>query len=136
MMSLEDAVTFVRGKLVPDGYTPFPFRRDTPESFLDKLRSVVATNQFRHEVQYWRGNDADFSLYLYVPEVDAITGDTHHERADHDHLLKRIAKHSRDGNNGDLNYEWFDEAMHSPMTGLTHAALVGLRKQSVPDAEK
>ena len=66
MMSLEDAVTFIRGKLVPDGYTPFPFRRDTPESFLDKLRSVVATNQFRHEVQYWRGNDADFSLYSIV----------------------------------------------------------------------
>jgi len=26
--------------------------------------------------------------------------------------------------------------MRNPMTGLTHAALVGSRKQSVPDAEK
>lgn len=76
MMSLEDAVTFIRGKLVPGGYTPFLFRRDTPESFLDKLRSVVATYQFRHEVQYWKGNGADFTRYLYVPEVDPITGDT------------------------------------------------------------
>ena len=30
----------------------------------------------------------------------------------------------------------FRGAMLSPETGLTHAALVGLRKQSVPDAER
>ena len=136
LMSLEDAVTFIRGKLVPDGYTPFPFRRDTPESLLDKLRTVVATYQFRYDVQYWKDNGIDFSQYLYVPEIDPITGETHHERADHNHLLKRIAKHTREGNNNDLNYERFDEAMQNPMTGLTHAALVGSRKQSVPDAEK
>lgn len=118
-------------------YAPFLNNTLKPgESCNDKLRSVVATYQFRHEVQYWKDNGVDFSLYLYVPEVDPITGDTHHERADHNHLLKRIAKHTREGNNGDLNYERFDEAMRSPMTGLTHAALVGLRKQSVPDAEK
>ena len=135
-MSLEDAVTFIRGKLVPDGYTPFPFIRDTPESLLDKLRTVVATYQFRYDVQYWKDNGVDFSQYLYVSEIDPITGETHHERADHNHLLKRIAKHTREGNNNDLNYERFDEAMQNPMTGLTHAALVGSRKQSVPDAEK
>jgi len=33
-------------------------------------------------------------------------------------------------------YERFDEAMRNPMTGLTHAALLGSSKQSVPDAEK
>ena len=37
---------------------------------------------------------------------------------------------------GDLTYERFDEAMRDATTGLTHAALVGIRKQSVPDAEK
>lgn len=109
---------------------------DTPESLLDKLRSVVATYQFRCDVQYWKDQGVDFSLYMYVPEVDPITGDFHHERADHNHLLKRIAKHTRDGNNSDLIYERFDEAMRNPMTGLTHAALVGSRKQSVPHAEK
>ena len=136
MMSLEDAVTFIRGKLVPEGYTPYPFRRDTPESLLDKLRSVVATCQFRYDVQYWKGREVDCSLYLYFPEVDPISEETHHERADHNHLLKRIAKHTREGNNSDLNYERFDEAMQNPMTGLTHAALNGSRKQSVPDAEQ
>ena len=73
---------------------------------------------------------------MYVPEVDPITGDIHDERADHNHLLKRNAKHTRDGNNSELIYERFDEAMRNPMTGFTYAALVGSRKQSVPDAEK
>lgn len=135
LLTLEDAVTFVRGNLVPEGYAPYPFRKDTPESLLDKLRSVVVTHQFRCDVQYWKDQGVDFSLYMYVPEVDPITGDFHHERADHNHLLKRIAKHTRDGNNSDLIYERFDEAMRNPMTGLTHAALAGSRKQSVPDAE-
>ena len=136
IMSLEDAITFIRGMLVPEGYMPYTFRRDTPESLLDKLRSIVATYQFRYDVQYWKGESVDFSLYLYVPKVDPITKETHHERADHNHLLKRIAKHTKDGNNSELNYERFDKAMRNSMTGLTPAALIGSRKQSVPDAEK
>lgn len=136
MMSLENAITFIRGVLVPKEYTPYTFRRDTPKSLLNKLRSIVATYQFRYDVQYWKGEGVDFSLYLYVPEVGPITKETHHERADHNHLLKRIAKHTREGNNRDLNNGRFDEAMQNPMTGLTHAALIGSRKQSVPDAEK
>lgn len=136
MMSLENAITFIRGVLVPKEYMPYTFRRDTPKSLLNKLRSIVATYQFRYDVQYWKGEGVDFSLYLYVPEVGPITKETHHERADHNHLLKRIAKHTREGNNRDLNNGRFDEAMQNPMTGLTHAALIGSRKQSVPDAEK
>lgn len=127
---------YVRGKLVPDGYAPYPLRKDTPESFLDKLRSVVATYQFRHDVQYWKDKGVDFSTYLYVSEIDPFTGEVHHERSDHNHLLKRLAKHTREGNNSDLIYEESDEAMRNPLTGLTHDALVGLRKQSVPDADK
>lgn len=126
---------FIRGKLVPDGYSPYPYRADTPESLLDKLRSVVATYQFRSDVQYRKNKGVDFSQYLYVPEIDPITGDIHHERSDHNHLLKRIAKATTEGDTSNLNYERFDEAMRSPMTGLTHVALVGTRNQSVPDAE-
>lgn len=103
---------------------------------LDKLRSIVATYQFRADVSYWKECGVDFSKYVYVPEVDPITGETHHERADHNHVLKRMAKHTRDGGNQELTYERFDEAMCDPTTGLTHAALVGTRRQSVPDAEK
>ena len=112
------------------------FRRDTPESLLDKLRSIVATFQFRADVRHWKEQGVDFSTYVYVPEVDPVTGETHHERSDHNHLLKRMAKHTRDGGNQDFTYERFDEAMRDPTTGLTHAALVGTHKQSVPDAEK
>lgn len=38
----------------------------------------------------------DFSKYVNIPEVDPITGETHHEWADHNHLLKGMAKHARD----------------------------------------
>lgn len=96
-LSLEDAVTFVRQKLVPDGYQPYPFKVDTPESFLDKLRSLVATYRFRHRVEELKRQGVDFSTFLYVPEVDLITGDTFHEREDHCHILKRIWKHTREG---------------------------------------
>ena len=33
----------------------------------------------------------DFRHHIYVPEVDMTNGATHHERAAHVHLLKRIA---------------------------------------------
>ncbi|XP_048586226.1 uncharacterized protein LOC116617329, partial [Nematostella vectensis] len=48
-MSLEDAVTYLRGKLVPNGYSPYTFHPNTPESFLDKLRSLVGTYIYRGE---------------------------------------------------------------------------------------
>ena len=37
-MRLENASTFIRRSLVPDGYEPYPLKRDTPETLLDKLR--------------------------------------------------------------------------------------------------
>ena len=73
---------------------------------------------------------------MYVPEKDPTTNDYHHEREDHCHILKRIAKHTRQGSNQQLNLEHFDEAMRDSSTGLTHAALVGSCPQSVPDAER
>jgi len=33
-LSLEDALTNVRSRMVPNGYTPCPFRKNTPESKL------------------------------------------------------------------------------------------------------
>ena len=98
-LTLEDAVTFVRQKLVPDGYQPHPFRADTPESFLDKLRSIVATCRFRYRVEELKRQGLDFSTFLYIPEVDPITKDRFHEREDHCHILKRIWKHTREGKN-------------------------------------
>lgn len=135
-LSVEDAITFVRGKLVPDGYVPHTYRRNVPESFIDKLRSIIATCIFRASISHWQDQGVDFSSYMYVPEKDPTTNDYHHEREDHCHILKRIAKHTRQGANQQLNLERFDEAMRDSSTGVTHAALVGSRPQSVPDAER
>ena len=52
-MSLADAVTFVRSKLVPAGYSPYPFRRDTPESLLDKLHAIVGCPQVLSPCCLW-----------------------------------------------------------------------------------
>ena len=67
-LSLEDAITNIRGGQVPEGHSPYPFRRDTRESLLDKLRSVVATCRFRANIEYWKERGADFSTHLYVPK--------------------------------------------------------------------
>ena len=80
-----------RNALIPNGYQAYPFRRNTPESKLDMMRSIVATYIYRKKVQEFRQDGVDFSMYLYVPEKDTTTGEVHHERADHGHLLKRIA---------------------------------------------
>ena len=59
-MSLEDAVTFVHSKLVPAGYSPYPFRHDKQESLLDKLCSIVATFKLRATINYWKERRVDF----------------------------------------------------------------------------
>ena len=72
-LSVEDAVTNIRGKLVPAGYTPYPFQKNAEESLLDKLRSLVATNTFRNRVRELQDKGVDFTQHLYVPEVDPVT---------------------------------------------------------------
>ena len=121
---------------MPPGYTPYSYRPNIPESYLDKLRSVVATYRYRHKIAQFKEDGIDFSCYLYVPEVDPTTGDVFHEREDHCHILKRIWKHTREGGPDSVDVTSFDAAMLDPNTGLTHAALVGERKQSVADAER
>ena len=136
-LTLQDAIANIRGSLVPCGYTPWPFKHDTPETMLDMLRSIVGTYEFRHVVKSMKEEfGADFTAHLYVPEIDPVTGSEHHERGDHNHILKRIAGCTRNGNNPELNFEAFVEAMRAPNTGLTYTALAGKRKQSVVDAER
>lgn len=96
-LTLEDSVTFLRQSLVPRGYQPCSFKVDTPENVTDKLKSLVATYRFRRRVEELKEQGVDFSTYLYIPEVDPITGDVYHEREDHCHILKRIWKHTREG---------------------------------------
>ncbi|XP_068719362.1 uncharacterized protein [Montipora capricornis] len=104
---------------------------------LDMLRSIVATYEFKKTVKsFFEEFGADFTQHLYVPEIDPVTGIPHHERGDQNHVLKRVAACTRNGNYPDLNFEAFVEAMRSPNTGLTYTALAGKRKQSVVDAER
>lgn len=135
-MTLEDAITFIRGSLVPDGYQPHTFRKDTPETMLDKLRSIVATCVYRHTIHEFKQKGIDFTQHLYIPEEDPTTGEERHDRGDHNHIYKRLAQHVRNGGNAMLNYEAFDDVLKDPESGLTHAALTGKRKQSLKDAER
>jgi hypothetical protein len=78
----------------------------------------------------------DFAHNFYVLERDPITGKEHHERGDHNHILKRIAGATRECRYPLLDPEAFDKAMQDPDTGLSHTALTGQRPQSVEDAER
>ena len=135
-MSFEDALTRMRGALVPPGYEPHPFRPKVLESLLDKLRSLVATYRYRHRIEELAADGVDLTCYLYVPEMDPITGDFFHEREDHCHILKRIWKHTREKGPEGASLQGFVDAVLDPSTGLTLAALWGERKQSVQDAER
>jgi len=59
-----------------------------------------------------------------------------HDRGDHNHILKRIGKSTREGHNANLQFDAFDDVLKDPKSGLTHAALMGVRKQSVQDVER
>lgn len=135
-LTLEDALRNIRSQMVPAGYTPYPFRRNTPESVLDMLRSIIAICTYKATVNYWKQRDVDFQQYIYVPETDPVTNQVRHDRADHNHLFRRAGASIRQGNNIDLDYDAFDAALMDPQSGLTHAALTGKRKQSLVDAER
>ena len=136
-LRLADAVTFTGNKLVPTGHSPHPFSTNViPESYQNQLRSLVATCRFRHRLQQLEEQGVDFYYHLYVLEMDPLTGFFYHERGDHCHVLKRIWKHTQEGVPENFNVLAFDAALMDPNTGLTHAALTGVRKQSVSDAER
>ena len=67
------------------------FRSGIPESYIEKMRTIIATLYYKYMLQDYAAKGVDFIHHLYVPEVDSITMMEFHERADHGHLLKRIA---------------------------------------------
>ena len=135
-MTKQAAVSCIRQGLIPKGYTPHTFRRNTPESYLDMLRSIVATYLYRDQIDQLKNENVDFSTFLYVPEIDPIMGTPRHDRSDHNHLFRRVAKSVREGKDNSLNYQAFDDVLLDSKSGLTHAALIGKRKQSLVDAER
>ena len=70
---------------------PEPFKPHEPDNHLRRLRAVIATLRFRKTITDYESKGVDFRTHLYVPEIDRITQEPFHERADHCHLLKRIA---------------------------------------------
>lgn len=71
----------------------------------------------RQHISDLLADGVDFKSHLFVPEVDAITGQLLHERSDHNHLLKRIATSTREGHYTRLDLQGFDDAMMNPNTG-------------------
>ncbi len=135
--SLDEALTIIRGECVPPGYTPAPWNPEaTCETPEEKMKSIVLTFRFRKEVARLKVEKGrDFTHSVYVPEVDH-TGSRKHSRADHNHLLKRIASHTRDGGPHQVDVRKFECAAKDSSTNLTMATLLGDRKQSTRDAEK
>ena len=65
-----------------------------------------------------------------------MTGVERHDRGDHNHVPKRIATSTHAGKCPSLQYEALDDTLKDSKSGLTHAALIGKRKQSLKDAER
>lgn len=89
---------------------------------------------YRFNIQTYTAQGVNFKEHLYVPEV--YNGEPHHEREDHNHVLKRIAMCVRNGAVSGFDLRALVKCMHDPFTGLTYTALTGKRKQNVEDAEK
>ena len=134
-LTLEDAVMNLRGSLIPPGHEPYPFRTNKTGSLLDKLRSVVVIYTFCKRVKELKEQVLISHLTIMCQRLIQLQV-LYTMSGDHNHLLKRIAQHVRDGHYNDLNYEAFSDVLADPLSGLTHTALVGKRKQSVKGAER
>jgi hypothetical protein len=109
------------------------------ETTTEIMKSIMAIYLFRFEIGRLANlaNDpANFSKFLYQPEIDHETGERVHQREDHNHLLKRIVASLREGNIPGIDLRFMRDALHDASTGLTYEALTGKNKQSVPDCER
>ncbi|XP_072044001.1 uncharacterized protein [Amphiura filiformis] len=138
--TMRSALEIVRSQLVPPNdegvheYQMSTWRPHCREDLTELMKTIVATYTYRQRLNEYVASGVDFRNYLYVPEVDEITGKVHHHREDHNHLHKRITKHTRDGRNEKLVLSRFSEAMKDGR--MSYYALIGKRKQSVKDSEE
>lgn len=134
-MPTGQALQILRDNLVPEGQYPYSFRTNIKETSLDMLRTIYATFYFRHQIKKIQATGRDFSLYMYIPVLDPLTGEYVHHREDHAHLLKLLWLCTIKGNFVDLNSKGFEAASDAKECILTKSALTGERPQSVKDAE-
>ena len=109
------------------------------ETTAEVLKSIMAIYLFHFEIERISKLDVDpanFKDFLYQPEKDVQTGESIHQREDHNHLLKRIKASLREGNIPGIDLRCMRDALHDPSSGLTYEALTGKNKQSVPDILK
>ena len=117
------------------------------ETKVDKLRSITAQWEYKHQIDIFSSKGIPFNKYMYVPEIHPITQVGFCEHEDEGHVLKisretnsiflqRIRYSLRQGGPRHIHLERFEEALHDPAAGLTYSALSGIRKQSVEDVER
>ena len=133
--TLKEALYVIRKESVKEGHEPNTWREHHAETVTDMLHSIIATFRYRRDIERYFEQGIDFKSHLSVPKIDPVTGELHKEVEDHNHLVKRIGFHVRDGPPG-IDLRRFEEAMKAGVPGLSHAVLIGKRKQSVEDAEK
>lgn len=60
------------------------------ETFLKKLRSILAQLEYAHQIHQWTSKGVPFDTYFYVPEVLPETKNIFLEWEDEAHVLKVI----------------------------------------------
>ena len=58
------------------------------ETRVEKLRSILAQIEYRHQINLWCSKGVPFNKHLYVPEVHPSTGMKFCEREDEGHVFK------------------------------------------------
>lgn len=57
----------------------------------------------KFSICYWKESGFDFSMYLYVPQIDPVTEAIRYDRGDHNHVFIRATKSFRQRNHPDLD---------------------------------
>ena len=103
--SMDDEVERLRLRTVPTGYAihnwingivithalcklSHHFLLGKDESLLDKLRSILAQLEYKHQIHHWHSKGVPFKDHLYMPEVHPLTGVGFCEWEDEAHVLK------------------------------------------------
>ena len=103
--TMDDVIERLRLRTVPTGYAihnwtngivithvlckmSHHFLLGKDESLLDKLRSILAQLEYKHQIDHWHSKGVPFKDHLYVPEVHPFTRLGFCEREDEAHVLK------------------------------------------------
>lgn len=134
-VTLEAILADIRKNLLPGSHQPMMWPGKA-SGVSESLYTIAGTYLYRKMINDEKQNGRDFSIYMYIPEFDPVTGTYFHDREDHAHLYKRIATSTRLGGPKHLEMKALSEVLEDNESGLTAGALRGSDKQSVPQAEQ